>query len=185
MIPKTLVSDNGPEFGSVDLIQWCESQRILKNVITIYNPRADGNFERTIQTVKWAIKAWSLYLNVSFGVLLQWILMTHRNTAKTPGKLPLELLLGRKVRLPEVRDIDLFEAVLSKTMSISPTVPATFIIRKRMNTSFIQPENTNKTLLVSENQIMGPDNIKTESIDQQLTDSQSEPQYGRGITQLQ
>ena len=40
-----------------------------------------------------------------------------------------------------------------------------------MNTSFIQPENSNKTVLVSDNQIarLKPDDIKTES-----TDSQSE-----------
>ena len=40
-----------------------------------------------------------------------------------------------------------------------------------MNTSFIQPENSNKTVLVSNNQIarLEPDDIKTES-----TDSQSE-----------
>ena len=40
-----------------------------------------------------------------------------------------------------------------------------------MNTSFIQPENSNKTVLVSDNQIvrLEPDDIKTES-----TDSQSE-----------
>ena len=40
-----------------------------------------------------------------------------------------------------------------------------------MNTSFIQPENSNKTVLVSDNQFarLEPDEIKTES-----TDSQSE-----------
>ena len=40
-----------------------------------------------------------------------------------------------------------------------------------MNTSFIQPENSNKTVLVCDNQIarLEPDDIKTES-----TDSQSE-----------
>ena len=50
-------------------------------------------------------------------------------------------------------------------------VPATFIIRKTKYTSFIQPENTNKTVLVSDNQIarLEPNDIKTES-----TDSQSE-----------
>ena len=41
-----------------------------------------------------------------------------------------------------------------------------------MNTSFIQPENSNKTVLVSDNQMarrLEPDDIKTES-----TDSESE-----------
>ena len=33
-IPKTLVSDNGPEFVSGDLNQWCESLGIKKIGIT-------------------------------------------------------------------------------------------------------------------------------------------------------
>ena len=97
--------------------------------------------------------------------------MTHRNTSKTRGKTPVDLLLGRKVRLPAAIDFDLCERVLFKPTNSSPTVPATFIIRKGTNTSFIQPENSNKTVLVSNNQIarLEPDDIKTES-----TDSQSE-----------
>ena len=97
--------------------------------------------------------------------------MTHWNTSKARGETAVELLLGRKVRLPAVTDFDLCEGVLFKPTNSSPTVPATFIIRKEMNTSFIQPENSNKTVLVSDNQIarLEPDEIKTES-----TDSQSE-----------
>ena len=45
-----------------------------------------------------------------------------------------------------------------------------------MNTSIIQPEKSNKTKLVSDNQNerRETDNIKTEYIDQQSADSQSE-----------
>ena len=97
--------------------------------------------------------------------------MTHRDTSKTRGKTPVELLLGRKVRHSAVTDFDLCERILFKPTNSSSTAPATFIIRKGMNTSFIQPENSYKTVLVSDNQIarLEPDDIKTES-----TDSQSE-----------
>ena len=137
----------------------------------IYHPRANGFTERAVQTVTRAIHAWSPNLNVSFGAFLQPALMTHRNTSKTRGITPVELLLGRKVRLPAVTDFDLCERVLFKPTNSSPTVSATFIIRKGMNNSFVQPENSNKTVLVSNNQIarLEPDDIKTES-----TDSQSE-----------
>ena len=133
----------------------------------IYHPRANGIAERAVQTVKRAIQAWSPNLNVSFGAFLQRALMTHRNTSKTRGKTHVELLLGRKIRLPAVTDFDLCERVLFKPTNSSPTVPATFIICKGMNTSFIQPENSNKTVLVSDNQIarLEPDDIKTESTD--------------------
>ena len=117
--------------------------------------------------MKRAIQAWSPNLNVLFGAFLQRALVTHRNTSKTRGKTAVELLLGRKIRLPAVTDFDLCERVLFKPTNSSPTVPATFIIRKGMNTSFIQPENSNKTVLVSDNQIarLEPDDIKTESND--------------------
>ena len=97
--------------------------------------------------------------------------MAHRDTSKTRGKTPVDLLMGRKVRIPAVTDFDLCERVVFKPTKSSPKVSATFIIRKRINTSFIQPESSNKTVLVSDNQIARPesDDIKTES-----TDSQSE-----------
>ena len=108
---------------------------------------------------------------MSFGAFLQRALMTHRNTSKKRDKTPVELLLGRKVRLPAVTDIDMCERVLFKPTNSSPTVPATFFIRKGMNTSFIPPKISNKTVLVSDNKVacLEPDYIKTES-----TDSQSE-----------
>ena len=137
----------------------------------IYHPRANGIAERAVQTVKRAIQAWSPNLNVSFGAFLQRALMTHRYTSKTRGKTPVELLLGRKLRLPAVTDFDLWERVLFKQTNSSPPVPATFTIRKGMNTSFIQPANSSMTVLVIDIQIarLEPDDNKTES-----TDSQSE-----------
>ena len=160
-IPRKLVSDNGPEFVSGDLKQWCESLGIEKMESLIYPPRANGFAERAVQTVKRAIQAWSPNLNVSFGAFLQWALMTHRNTSKTRGKTPVELLLGRKVQLPAVTDFDLCERVLFKPTNSSPTVPSTFIIRKGMNTSFIRPVNSNKTVLDSDNQLHGWNLVKS------------------------
>ena len=149
-IPRTLVSDNGPEFVSSDLKQLCESLGIKKMEPSIYHPRANGIAERAVQTVKRAIQAWSPILNVSFAFFQQRALMTHRNTSKTRGKTPVELLLGLKIRLPAVTGFDLCERVLLKPTNSSPTVPATFIISKGMNTTFILPENSNKTILVSD-----------------------------------
>ena len=129
----------------------------------IYHRRANGA-ERAVQTVKRALQAWSPNLYVSFGAFLQRALMTHRNTSKTRGKVPVELLLGRRVRLPAIADFDFCEPILFKANEKTKTVPATFIIRKGLNTSFIQPENSARTVLVSENQIarLDEDNVKTE-----------------------
>ena len=83
--------------------------------------------------------------------------MTHRNNSKTWGKTPAELVLERKSPT-HINNISNF-----------------FIIRNRFYTSFVQPENSNWTLLVSDNQIalLKPDDIKTELTDQQSTESQS------------
>ena len=103
--------------------------------------------------------------------------MTHRNNSKTRSKTPIELLLGCRVRLPAIADFDLFEPFLLKANEKRKTVPAAFIIRKGLNTSFIQPENSTESVLVSDNQISGleEDNVKTESAVEE-TISQSEPQ---------
>ena len=176
-IPKILVSDNGPEFVSGDLKQWCESLRIKKMESPVYHPRANGLAERAVQTVKRALPAWSPKLNVSFGAFLQKALMTHRNTSKTRSKTPVELLLGRRVRLPAIADFDLCEPILFKANEKAKTVPATFIIRKGLNTFFIQPENSARTILVSDNQIarLHEDSVKTEPAVEE-TISQSEQQ---------
>ena len=104
--------------------------------------------------------------------------MTHRNTSKTRGKNPVELLLERRVRLPAIADFDLCKPILFKANKKAKTVPATFIIRKGLNTSFIQPKNSARIILVSDNQItrLDEDNVKTEPAVEE-TISQSEPQH--------
>ena len=62
--PGILVSDNGSEFMSSDLKQLCESLGIKKTESLTYHQRANGIAERAVQTVKWAIQAWSPNLNV-------------------------------------------------------------------------------------------------------------------------
>ena len=143
----------------------------------VYHPRANGLAERAVQTVKRAFQSWSPNLNVSFGAFLQRELMTHRNTSKIRSKTPVKLLLGRRVRLPAMADFDLCQPILFKVNEKTKTVPATFIIRKGLNTSFMQPENSAWTILVSENQIerLDEENVKTETAVEE-TISQSQPQ---------
>ena len=144
---------------------------------TVYPPRGNGLAERAVQTVKRAVQARSPNLNESFGAFLQRALMTHRNISKTRGKVQVEILLGRRVRLPAIADFDLCEPNLFKANEKTKPVPASFIIRKGLNTSFIQAENSARTILVSGNQIArrDEDNVKTEPAVEE-TISQSEQQ---------
>ena len=105
--------------------------------------------------------------------------MTHRNTSKTRSKTPVELLLGRRVRLPAIADFDLCEPILFKANEKTNTVPATFIIRNGLNTSFVQPENSARTILVSDNQIarLDEDNGKIEpAVEETISQSKQQLQ---------
>ena len=86
-------------------------------------------------------------------------------------------MLGRRVRLPAKAEFDLCEPILFNANEKTKTVPATFIIRKGLNPSFIQSENSALTILVSDNQIarLDEDNVKTEPAVEE-TISQSEQQ---------
>ena len=127
--------------------------------------------------MKRALQAWSPKPDVSSGAFLQRALMTHRNTSKTRGKAPVELLLGRRIRLPTLADFDMCEPILFKANEKTKTVPATFIIRKGLSTSFLQPENSARTILVTDNQIarLDEDKVKTEPAVED-TKSQSDQQ---------
>ena len=140
----------------------------------VYHSRANGLAERAVQTVKRALQSWRPILNVAFGAFLQRALMIHRSTSKTKSKTPVELLLGRRVRLPAIADFDSCEPVLIKART--KAVPATFIIRNGLKASFIQPENLTRTILESDNQIarLEEDKEKVESAVEE-TISQSEP----------
>ena len=88
--------------------------------------------------------------------------------------------MGYKQRLPAIADFDLCEPILFKAIEKTKTGPATFIIRKDLNTSFKQPENSARTILESDNQIarLEEDNVKTEPpVEESI--SQSEPQLLR------
>ena len=105
--------------------------------------------------------------------------MTHHKTLKTRGKTPVELLLGRRVRLPAIADFGLCELILFKANEKTKTIPATFIIRKGLNTAFIQPENLAWTILVSDIQIarLDEDNVKTEpAVEETLSQSEQQLQ---------
>ena len=116
---------------------------------------------------------------MSIGTFLKRALMTHRNTSKTWSKTPVELMLGRRVRLPAIADFDLCKPILFKANEKTKTVLATFIIRKGLNTSLIQPKNSTWTVLVSNKQTarLDEDNVKTEpSAEDTISESESQLQ---------
>ena len=141
----------------------------------VYPPRANGLAETAAQTVKRALQAWSPNLNLSFRAFMQRAPMTQRSISKTMGKTPVGLLLRRHVRLPSIAEFAMCDPIPFKTNEKTKTVPAT-IIRKGLNTSFIQTEHSTRTFLLSDNQIarLDEDNVKTKPTVETI--SQSDPQ---------
>ena len=140
-----------------ELKQWCESlgSRIMES--TICHPKVNGLAVRSITTKKRVIQAWTP--NLSFDGTSEHPQDAAQNSFGT--------IAGTECKTPAVADFDLYEPLLFK--STRSSVPATFIIGKRKNTSIIQSEISNKTVLVGDNQIARrePFNIKNESADQQ------------------
>ena len=103
--------------------------------------------------------------------------MTHRKLSKKRSKTPVEPLLGRRVRQTAMADFNLCEPILFKANERTKTVPATFIIRKGLSTSFLQLENSTWIMLVNNKHIarLDEDNVKTALLAEE-TISQSEPE---------
>ena len=82
------------------------------------------------------------------------------------------------MRLPAIADFHLCEPIPFKANEKTKTVPATFIAKKGLNTFFIQPEDSTRTILVNNNQIarLDEDNVKTEPA-LVKTISESEPHF--------
>ena len=97
-VPATLLSDNGPQFSSAEMKEFCKLYYFDHVTSSPYYPQSNGMVERTVRTVKKLLKGSSdPYL----------AFLTYRATplpwcCRSPG----ELLMGRKVRtdLPQTTE---------------------------------------------------------------------------------
>ena len=96
--PKTLVSDNGPQFVSDAFKAFCEARGIERMNTPPYHPSSNGQAERFVDTVKRGLK--KMNGDVPLHEALQTVLSAYRRTpnVQCDGKTPSELFLGRKVR---------------------------------------------------------------------------------------
>ena len=95
-LPEYLVSDNGPQFVSDEFENFLKTNGIKHLTSAPYHPATNGAAERTVQTVKLALKKFAL--SNSKGNL-QGFLFAYRNTPhSTTGQTPAELFLRRAPR---------------------------------------------------------------------------------------
>ena len=100
-LPQVLVSDNGPQLVSLDFENFLKSNGIQHIMSAPYHPASNGAAERSVQTVKLALKKYLLSKGSSSNLdcALQNFLFAYRNTPQaTTGRSPAELFLKRSLR---------------------------------------------------------------------------------------
>jgi len=109
-IPRSMVSDNGPQFASEEFTQFCKQLSITHIRSTPYHPRTNGLAERVVRTFKERLRAAGQPIG-NIDVTLNKFLFSYRNTPqKATKRSPAELLLGRRLRstldrsIPHVRN---------------------------------------------------------------------------------
>jgi len=97
-VPNTVKSDNGPPFNGAEFKKFAETQGFHHRKVTPYWPRANGEVERFVRTLKKNIHA-SKTEGKNWRKELQSFLGDYRDTPHTTtGKTPSEMFLKRKVK---------------------------------------------------------------------------------------
>ena len=97
-LPEQLVSDNGPQFTSVEFEQCMKLNGIKHIKVAPYHPSSNGAAERCVQTFKHAMKA-AKKDEGSLNVKVARFLLAYRNVPNaTTGVSPAELFLKRSLR---------------------------------------------------------------------------------------
>lgn len=100
-IPKTLVSDNGPQFTAGEFATFTTRNNIKHVRTPVYHPQSNGQAENFVKTFKSMLKKnIKENKNVEIGLVIDRFLLSYRNTEhSTTKKTPAELFMGRKLRM--------------------------------------------------------------------------------------
>jgi len=97
-LPKSIISDNGPQFTSSEFKTFCDNNGIAHITTAVYKPSTNGQCERVVQIVKSALKQARL-TGDDPDVSLPTFLLRYRITPhSTTGETPAMLLYGRQLR---------------------------------------------------------------------------------------
>lgn len=101
-LPKELVSDNGPPFGSKVFRLFCKANGIIYTDPPTYHPPSNGAAERAVGTCKKALKKMDLHLkniNLTLDSLVSNFLIEYRHTPSTVTcQSPSDLIFSFKPR---------------------------------------------------------------------------------------
>ena len=113
-LPKSVVSDNGPQFTSFEFKQFCEKNNVKHIRSTPYHPRTNGLVERAIRTFKEKMRAAKPENDLKLQ--LNKFLFSYRNGIRnSTGRSPAELMFGRRLRTR----LDLLKPDVNNNLDIS------------------------------------------------------------------
>ncbi|XP_035218163.1 uncharacterized protein K02A2.6-like [Stegodyphus dumicola] len=92
-IPEKLITDGGPPYNSEALRKFLEEWGVMHNITSPHFPRANGQIERSVQTLKK-----SLSKAAEEGKDLYIVLLDYRIQPAKDLPSPAELLMGRRLR---------------------------------------------------------------------------------------
>ncbi len=116
-IPKSVISDNGPQFASQEYKLFSQQWDFIHNTSSPEYPQSNGFIERTIQTVKRSLK--KAMVNSEDPALA---LLALRTTPAKDNTSPAQKLMGRALRtnLPSIK----YPLKISKPTTFSKTTTA-------------------------------------------------------------
>ena len=112
-IPKSIVSDNVPQFISSGFKTFCESKGISQITTAVYKPSTNGQCERVVQIVKSALRQTRLTSEDPDTTLPRFLLRYRITPHTTTGESPSVLLYGRQLRTR----LDLYRPSVSDNVS--------------------------------------------------------------------
>ena len=96
-LPRTIVSDNGSCFTSIEFQEFLSNNGVRHARTSPYHPSSNGLAERAVQTLKVSLSRQASTL--PFDLRLNKFLLNYRITPHTTtGQAPCELLMGRRLR---------------------------------------------------------------------------------------
>ena len=138
-VPKTLVSDNAPEFCEKDLCSWLRKIGCKPYKTPPYHPQSNGIAERMVRTVKLGLKAFdpSRETIEEFlpKLLMSYRSIPHANRTRSPSA-----LMGRQIRSPITMSFSTNQRMWYKKNKDASTEKAYFIMQKGNNTALVATE---------------------------------------------
>ena len=100
-VPNELLTDNGTNFMSKVVKQFCQTTGIRQIKTSTYHPQTDGMVERFNATFKRLLWKLTQDLRVEWDKYLPFVLWAYRGTVHSAtGFSPFHLLFGRKIHMP-------------------------------------------------------------------------------------